>query len=356
MATDDARRLTRTGRDLSAFPVDLRLARALVEANRFSCLKEVLIIVSALSIQDPRERPADAQQKADEAHRAWQHGQSDFMDFVALWDAYEEQRQTLTQGALRRYCRTHYLSYLRMREWRDIHTQLVFVCRERKYRINRGESDYEQIHRALLSGYLGQISERTTKGDYLGARNRRFHIFPASSLFKKGPRWLMASALVETSRLYARTVCSIEPEWVEAAADHLVKRRHFEPYFDSDRGQVLCFEEVSLFGVVLVKRRKTDYSTLDAVGARGIFIQEALVMERLEGPHKFLKRNAQMIAEEAMGHAPLGPPPMGPPPPPGVLRQMMMDPEAAAAAAAAAEEAAAAGDVLPVYPVLPHHI
>ena len=297
MATDDARRLTRTGRDLSAFPVDLRLARALVEANRFSCLKEVLIIVSALSIQDPRERPADAQQKADEAHRAWQHGQSDFMDFVALWDAYEEQRQTLTQGALRRYCRTHYLSYLRMREWRDIHTQLVFVCRERKYRINRGESDYEQIHRALLSGYLGQISERTAKGDYLGARNRRFHIFPASSLFKKGPRWLMASALVETSRLYARTVCSIEPEWVEAAADHLVKRRHFEPYFDSDRGQVLCFEEVSLFGVVLVKRRKTDYSTLDAVGARGIFIQEALVMERLAGPHKFLKRNAQMIAE-----------------------------------------------------------
>ncbi len=297
MATDDARRLTRTGRDLLAFPVDLRLARALVEANRFGCLKEVLIIVSALSIQDPRERPADAQQKADEAHRHWQHGQSDFMDFVALWDAYEEQRQTLSQGALRRYCRTHFLSYLRMREWRDIHTQLVLVCRERKYRINRGESDYEQIHRALLSGYLGQISERTSKGDYQGARNRRFHIFPGSNLFKKGPRWLMASALVETSRLYARMVCAIEPEWVEAAAGHLVKRRHFEPYFDAGRGQVLCFEEVSLFGVVLVKRRKTDYSTLDAVGARAIFIQEALVMEQLAGSHKFLKRNAQMIAE-----------------------------------------------------------
>ena len=297
MATDDARRLTRTGRDLAAFPIDLRLARALVEANRYSCLKEVLIIVSALSIQDPRERPADAQQKADEAHRQWQHGHSDFMDYVVLWNAFEQQRQALSQGALRRYCRANYLSYLRMREWRDIHTQLVLACRERKYRINRGESDYEQIHRALLSGYLGQISERTSKGDYQGARNRRFHIFPASSLFKKGPRWLMASALVETSRLYARTVCSIEPEWVEAAAGHLVKRRHFEPYFDAERGQVLCFEEVSLFGVVLVKRRKTDYSSLDPSGARAIFIQEALVMEQLAGHHKFLKRNAQMIAE-----------------------------------------------------------
>ncbi len=296
-AIDGERRLTRVGRDLADFPVDLRLARTLVEANRFSCLKEVLIIVSGLSVQDPKERPADASQKADEAHRQWRHGQSDFLDLVKLWEGFEATRQASTQGELRKFCRSQFLSYLRMRDWREIHTQLLLICREKKFRINRGESDYEQVHRALLPGYLGQVAERTDKGDYAGARNRRYHIFPASSLFKRKPKWLMAAALVETSRLFARTNCEIEPEWVESAAEHLVKRRYFEPHFDVTRGQVLCFEEVSLFGVVLVKRRQTDYSNIDPSGARDLFIQDALVMRQLVDRFKFLRKNEVLIDE-----------------------------------------------------------
>ena len=173
-AIDSDRRLTRIGRDLADFSVDLRLARALVEANRFGCLKEVLIIASGLAVQDPRERPITSQQKADEAHREWHHGQSDFMDLVNLWQGYERERQERSQSELRKYCRQHFLSFIRMREWRDIHTQLVVVCKEKRFRINRGESDYEQVHRALLPGYLGQVAERTDKGDYAGARNRRY--------------------------------------------------------------------------------------------------------------------------------------------------------------------------------------
>ncbi len=296
-AIDGERKLTRIGRDLADFPVDLRLARTLVEANRFSCLKEVLIIVSGLSVQDPKERPADATQKADEAHAQWRHGQSDFMDLVKLWDGFEEKRQASTQGELRKFCRSQFLSYMRMRDWREIHTQLLLICREKKFRINRGESDYEQVHRALLPGYLGQVAERTDKGDYAGARNRRYHIFPASSLFKRRPKWLMAAALVETSRLFARTNCEIEPEWVESAAEHLVKRRYFEPHFDLMRGQVLCFEEVSLFGVVLVKRRQTDYSNIDPSAARDLFIQDALVMRQLVERFKFLRQNEMLIDE-----------------------------------------------------------
>ena len=296
-AIDGDRRLTRIGRDLADFPVDLRLARTLVEANRFSCLKEVLIIVSGLSVQDPKERPADATQKADEAHRQWRHGQSDFLDLVKLWEGYEATRQASTQGELRKFCRSQFLSYIRMRDWREIHTQLLLICREKKFRINRGESDFEQVHRALLPGYLGQVGERTDKGDYAGARNRRYHIFPASSLFKRKPKWLMAAALVETSRLFARTNCEIEPEWVESAAEHLVKRRYFEPHFDLARGQVLCFEEVSLFGVVLVKRRQTDYSNIDPSAARDLFIQDAMVMRQLVERFKFLRQNEMLIDE-----------------------------------------------------------
>ena len=296
-AIDSDRRLTRIGRDLADFSVDLRLARALVEANRFGCLKEVLIIASGLAVQDPRERPITSQQKADEAHREWHHGQSDFMDLVNLWQGYERERQERSQSELRKYCRQHFLSFMRMREWRDIHTQLVVVCKEKRFRINRGESDYEQVHRALLPGYLGQVAERTDKGDYAGARNRRYHIFPGSSVVKRRPKWLMAAALVETSRLFARINCEIQPEWVEQAAAHLVKRRYFEPFFDAKRGQVLCFEEVSLFGVVLVKKRQTDYANIDPEGARSLFIHEALVEQQLVGRFGFLVKNQQLIDE-----------------------------------------------------------
>ena len=296
-AIDQERKLTRIGRDLADFPVDLRLARALVEANRFGCLKEVLVIASGLSVQDPRERPISAQEKADNLHRVWQHGQSDFMDLVNLWEGYEAERQSRTQGDLRRYCRSQFLSFIRMREWRDIHTQLLVVCREKRFRINRTASEYQQIHRSLLPGYLGQVAERTDKGDYAGARNRRYHIFPGSSVFKRRPKWLMAASLVETSRLFARTNCEIEPEWVEQAAAHLVKRRYFEPFFDVKRGQVLCFEEVSLFGVVLVKRRQTDYANIDPEGARSLFIHEALVEQQSARKFGFLTKNRQLIDE-----------------------------------------------------------
>ncbi|SVD99396.1 uncharacterized protein METZ01_LOCUS452250, partial [marine metagenome] len=250
-AVDDRRALSKTGRQIAEFPIDLRLARIILEARRFGCLTEILVIVSALSIQDPRERPQDAQQKADLRHRAWRHEQSDFMDYWNLWVEYEALRQESTQGQLRRYCRANFLSFLRMREWRDIHTQLLLVCRAQDYKFNHEAADYTSIHRAILAGFLGQIAQKSVSTDYTGARNRHYHVFPASSQFKRKPKWIVAASLVETSRLFARTVAEIDVRWIEPIAEHLVKRRYFEPYFAESQGQVLCHEELTLYGLVI---------------------------------------------------------------------------------------------------------
>ena len=294
-AVDEQRALVKAGRQIAEFPIDLRLARIILEGRRFGCLTEILVIVSALSIQDPRERPLEAQQKADLKHKAWQHEQSDFLDYWNLWLGYEALRQKSTQGELRRYCKENFLSFLRMREWRDIHTQLMIVCRQQGFKFNHEPADYSRVHRAILAGFLGQIAQKSLTAGYTGARNRQYHVFPASSQFKRQPKWFMAANLVETSRLFARTVSEIDVSWIEPIAEHLIKRRYFEPYFSDSRGQVLCHEEITLYGLVIQKKRLTDYALINPVEAREIFISEALVSRKLEGDFNFLKANQALI-------------------------------------------------------------
>lgn len=296
-AVDGNKKITRLGKDMARMPVDLRLARMLIAAGKSGCLQEVLIIVSALSVQDPRERPYDHQQAADEAHRRHWHEASDFMAFVNLWNFYEETRQQLSQNQLRKFCRQHFLSFLRMREWRDTHRQLRLLCKEMNLKENYKPSDYASIHRALLTGLLSNIGERGDENEYMGARNRKHYIFPGSSQFKSRPRWIMSAELVETTRLYARTVAGIESDWIESLAGHLVRRNYYEPHFDVDRGQVLAFEEVSLYGLVVVKKRQVDFGAIDPVRARQIFIQSGLVEQQLSSDAAFYRHNKKLIRE-----------------------------------------------------------
>ncbi len=297
LAVDKQRKITRLGKDITRFPVDLKLARMILEAGRIGCLREVLIITSALSVQDPRERLHEHQQAADQAHQAYWHEQSDFMAFVNLWNSYEQQRQALTQGKLRAYCRSKYLSFMRMREWRDVHRQLHLLCAELKLKLNREPADYASIHRALLSGLLGNLGEKAQENEYLGARNRKHFIFPGSSQFKRKPRWIASSELVETTRLYARNVAQIDPKWIEPLATHLVKRNFYEPHFDARKGQVFVYEEVTLYGLVIVKKRRVDFGSVNPVQAREIFIQEALVSQELNSKAGFYRHNNLLINE-----------------------------------------------------------
>ncbi|MCB1691372.1 MAG: ATP-dependent RNA helicase HrpA [Pseudomonadales bacterium] len=297
LAVDERRHVTKLGKEIARFPVDLRLARMILEAGKNGCLREVITIVSALATQDPRDRPHDAQQAADEKHRRFHDERSDFLAFVNLWEFYEKQRQDMTQNQLRKFCRENFLSYIRMREWRDNHRQLLLLCKETGMRLNREPSDYASVHRSLLSGLLGNIGERVQDNEYQGARNRRHFIFPGSSQFKKHPRWIVSAELVETSRLFARTVAAIESEWVEPLATHLVKRNFHEPFFDVKRGQVIAYEEVMLYGISIVKRRATDYGAVDPVRARNIFIQSALVEQQLESDAGFFRHNTSLVAE-----------------------------------------------------------
>ena len=296
-AVDENRRITSLGRTMAKFPVDLRFARMLVEANRARCLSEVITITSALSVQDPRERPYDHQQAADEAHRRYVNQQSDFLAFVNLWNSHEEARQELTANQLRKYCRSNFLSFVRMREWRDIHRQLHLLCRELKFRENRELGDYASIHQALLCGLLGNIGEKTGENDYAGARSRTHYIFPGSSQFKRKPKWIVSGELMETTRLYARNVAGIDNKWVEPLARHLVNRRCFDPYFDPDRGQVFTYEAVTLYGITIVKRRRVDLSAIDPIQARKVFIQSGLVEQQLNSSTKFYEHNKRLIAD-----------------------------------------------------------
>ncbi len=296
-AVDSNRRITRLGKDMARFPVDLRFARMLMAAGATGCLTELLTITSALSVQDPRDRPHDHQQAADQAHRNHWDQQSDFMALVNLWRTYEQERQSLTQGQLRKYCRANFLSFMRMREWRDIHRQLHLLCSELKFKENSEPADYASTHRALLSGLLGNIGEKTSENEYTGARNRVHFIFPGSSQFKSKPKWIVSGELVETTRLYARNVARIDSAWVEPIAQHLVNRNYFEPHFDPKRGQVAGFEDVTLYGIVLVKRRRIDFSAIDPVAAREVFIQSALVEQQLVTSARFYDHNARLIAD-----------------------------------------------------------
>jgi ATP-dependent helicase HrpA len=287
--------LSQEGRHLAKLPIDPRLAKMVMTAAGNNSLSEILIIVSALSSQDPRERPSDKQQAADEKHRVHKHDESDFLSYVNLWHSYEEQRQELSQNHLRKYCKKHFLNYMRMREWRDVHRQLHLVCKELKWKENSDPASYEMVHRSLLSGLLSHLGNKTDEGDYLGARNRKFHIFPGSGQFKAKPKWIMVSELVETSRLFARVCAKIDPLWVESLAKHLVKRKHFEPHWEKRRGQVMAYEQVSLYGLVIESKRRVAYAKLDPKVSREIFIMSGLVEQRINCKGSFLQKNKQLI-------------------------------------------------------------
>ncbi|MFL2529046.1 MAG: ATP-dependent RNA helicase HrpA [Candidatus Azotimanducaceae bacterium] len=299
-AVNKDRQITRLGRQMARFPVDPRLSRMLLESSRMGCLAELIIITSALSLQDPRERPHEHQEKADNAHQKYWDEKSDFLAFINLWNAFEESRQKLTQSQLRKYCRSNFLSFIRMREWRDIHRQLSEVCSELNLKLNKVPSDYPSIHRALLSGLLGNIGQKDKDNEYNGARNRTHFIFPGSSQFKIRPKWIVSSELIETGRLYARCVAKIDSVWLEELADHLVVRTVADPFFDTDHGHVTAYENVSLYGVVIVNRRKFDFRKVNPKEAREIFIHCALVDQQLKSSAAFFKHNKKLIAEIEM--------------------------------------------------------
>ena len=294
----EKRRLTAIGRQLSQLPVDPRLAKMLLSAVNLGCVYEVMIIVSALSIQDPRERPTEKQQASDEKHRRFADKKSDFLAFLNLWHYVQEQQKVLTKNQFRRQCQKDFLNYLRIREWQDIYQQIRLAVREMGLPINSEKSEYQQIHTALLSGLLSHIGlKEAEKQQYLGARNAHFAIFPNSVLFKKQPKWVMAAELVETSKLWGRMVAEIEPEWIEPLAEHLAKKSYSEPRWSKSRGAVIADEKVSLYGVPIVAARPVNYGAIDPRVSREIFIQSALVEGDWNTKHKFFKQNQQLIRE-----------------------------------------------------------
>ena len=294
----EKRRLTTIGRQLAQLPVDPRLAKMLLSAVDFGSVYEVMIIVSALSIQDPRERPTEKQQASDEKHRRFADKKSDFLAFLNLWNYVQEQQKELTKNQFRRQCQKDFLNYLRIREWQDIYQQIRLAVREMGLPINSEKAEYQQIHTALLSGLLSHIGlKEAEKQQYLGARNAHFAIFPNSVLFKKQPKWVMAAELVETSKLWGRMVAEIEPEWIEPLAEHLTKKSYSEPRWSKSRGAVVADEKVSLYGVPIIAARAVNYGAIDPTVSRDIFIQSALVEGDWNTKHKFFKQNQQLIRE-----------------------------------------------------------
>ncbi|WP_428635067.1 ATP-dependent RNA helicase HrpA [Sedimenticola sp.] len=296
-AMDPGRRVTPVGRLLSRLPVDPRVGRMLLAATENDCLNELLVIAAALSVQDPRERPLDKQQVADEAHREFRHEESDFLSTLNLWRHLEETQRHLSRRKFQSHCRSRFLSWTRVQEWRDIHHQLRGQLHEMGYRENEKTADYEAIHRSLLTGLLSHIGLRQAGNsrEYLGARNGRFFIFPGSGLFKKQPKWVVAAELVETSKLYARTVAQIQPEWVEAIAAHLIRQNYSEPHWEKKRGQVAAYTRITLFGLPIVPRRKINYGPINPVEAREIFIRSALVDQDFHTRAPFWRHNRQVI-------------------------------------------------------------
>ncbi len=321
-------RITGLGRKLARLPVDPRIGRMILEADRNGCTREVLIIAAALSIQDPRERPMDAQQAADDKHRRFADPDSDFIAFLNLWDYLAERQRELSSSAFRRMCRAEYLNYLRVREWQDLQGQLQRLAGDLGVTVNSSSAERNRLHASLLAGLLSQIgmkvlaadparsasaapggagpaagsppggfSGRRPRTEYLGARNARFAIFPGSSLARKGPDWIVAGELVETSRLWARTVARIEPEWVEPLARHLVKHSYSEPHWEKKRGDAVALEKVTLYGVPLVVDRKVGYGRIDPAAARELFIWHALVEGDWHTSHKFFAENRRLLAE-----------------------------------------------------------
>ena len=296
-AVDRSGAMTDIGRQLARLPVDPRIGRMLLEGARQGCLAELAVIASALAVQDPRERPLEKQQAADQAHAQWNEEGSDFAAFLNLWNGFESQRQALTQSQLRSWCRRNFLNYLRLREWRETHRQIRLTCRDMGLEENKQPASGEPIHKALLAGLLSHLGNKTEEGDYLGARQRRFLLHPSSGLAKKKPAWVMVAELTETRRLYGRLAAKIDPVWVEPLAAHLVKTSHSEPHWEKKRGQVVAFEQVSLYGLIIVPKRKVHFGPIDPVVSRELFIRQALVAGEWHGRAAFNKANQQLLSQ-----------------------------------------------------------
>ncbi|WP_241645017.1 ATP-dependent RNA helicase HrpA [Rosenbergiella metrosideri] len=297
-AAHDVQKLTPSGRQLAQLPIDPRLAKMVLSAQQFGCVREAMIITAALSIQDPRERPADRQQASDEKHRRFADKESDFLAWVNLWDYVQAQQKSLTGNQFRRQCKSDYLNYLRIREWQDIYTQLRQVVRELGFSLNSEPAPYRELHSALLSGLLSRVGQKEVeKGEFMGSRQTRFHLFPASNLFKKPPKWVMVAELVETSKLWGRIAAKIEPEWIEPLAGHLVKHSYSEPHWEKKQGAVSAFEKVTLYGLPIVSQRKVNYSKIDPAICRELFIRHALVEGEWQTQHRFFSHNQKLRLE-----------------------------------------------------------
>ncbi|MFD8005097.1 ATP-dependent RNA helicase HrpA [Streptomyces mirabilis] len=306
---DVRKRLTDTGRKLAQLPVDPRLARMVLEADKNGCAREVMVIAAGLSIQDPRERPADKQTQADQQHARFRDETSDFLAFLNLWRYVREQQKERGSSAFRRMCKQEYLNFLRIREWQDIYTQLRTVAKQMGIHLNEDDAAEQSVHVSLLAGLLshvgmkdvketgGESGRSTGKNEYLGARNAKFAIFPGSALFKKPPRFVMSAELVETSRLWARVNARIEPEWVEPLAEHLLKRTYSEPHWEKDQAAVMAYEKVTLYGVPIVAQRKVNYGRIDPETSRDLFIRNALVEGDWRTHHKFFADNRKLLTE-----------------------------------------------------------
>ena len=336
-------RLTKLGEQMARLPIDPKIARILLAAKKHDCMAEILVIASALSIQDPRERPLEARDAAAKAHERFTDKQSDFLAYLNIWDSFQRERDKgLSNKQLVQWCRQYFLSHLRMREWRELHHQLAqtaiemgLTTKEAAFRRppeirqltsseNAGDQDlsaklkqkqldkkqhraqiraakeagYEQIHRALLTGLIANVGMKSPDGnDYTGARGSRFHLFPASALFKAKPKWVMAAELVETTKLYARDVAAIQPEWIEQEAPHLVRYHYFEPHWEQKRGEVIASERVTLYGLTVLPRRPVSYGRIAPEEAREIFIRSALVAQEYDLKADFFVHNKKLIKE-----------------------------------------------------------
>ena len=295
-ALSEEGQLTEVGRRLARLPLDPKLGRMLLAGADEHCLEEVAIIAAALSVPDPRDRPADKQTQADQKHAPLRDEKSDFLSLLKLWRAWTEQREQLSRARLRGWCKENFLSYLRLTEWQDVHGQVMEIVKgELALRINARPGEYAPIHRALLSGLLSQVAERREQGEYLGARGTKLFIHPGSGQFKARPPWIVSAEQVETTKVYARTVARIDPAWVEQAGAHLVRRHHDEPHWERRAARASVYERVTLFGLTLSSGRRVPYERIDPKGAREIFIRHALVRMEYDARAPFIDHNRQLL-------------------------------------------------------------
>jgi ATP-dependent helicase HrpA len=296
-AIDEHKRLTAAGRDMARLPIDVALACMLIEAHKLNAMRELLILVAFLSIQDPRERPADARPAADLAHAPFVDPKSDFVGVLNLWHAHALAHEDLTQSKLRDWCRAHFLSYLRMREWRELHRQLLLIVQELGWQQNVEPANFEAIHRCLLSGWPTQVGRKDERSQYRGTRERKFQIFPGSALAKQSPQWLLAGQILDLQKVYGMLCARVEPEWIEQQAAPLIKRSWRDPHWSRQRGAVLAFEQVTLFGLTLVEKRTVLFGAQDPALAHAVFVREALVRGDIDCRADCVRANARVLEQ-----------------------------------------------------------